>query len=61
MLQRRQVHKIQYNTTRQAIQLLHFVMGLRAGWFYLAGRIRPADRRLPTPDIKHINKGSQDH
>jgi len=61
MLQRRQVHKMQYNTTRRAMQLLHFVIRLRAGWFYLAGRIRPADRGLPTTGIKHINKGSQDH
>jgi len=26
--------------------------GLRAGWFCFAGRIRPADRRLPTPALQ---------
>ena len=31
------------------MKLLQFVKGLRAEWFWLAGQIRPACRRLPTP------------
>jgi len=30
-LQGGQIHKMQYNTTRQALQLLQFVKGLQAG------------------------------
>jgi len=45
---------IKYNTTRLAIYSnYNLVKGLRVGWFCLAGRIRPAGRRLPTPARDH--------
>jgi len=49
-LQGGQIH----NTTRGNIKLLQFVKRMLAGRFCLAGQIRPADRRLSTPDLDRV-------